>query len=388
MALLDNETLQSLLRQAWRPRTLPPDLRTQTMSMALDALRTAHNRKARDNARKLAAALYISLFALLLMIVLSLAGTARLTLPSHTHWLVLIALGIASITGCLLAVMFASRWCRIMGLPRTLQWLPITSIIGTIFIALNMLSTPVYNTASPHLEVMGSRAGSDVTASHVQSSLDIVSRALTRTMTVSESQAWLNAQLPHDVERAWFVTPQGLIALSSITTANEISRSVIDLISVAQTLPATLTSATLRDIALSGVYTPGISTQAAVFSDTPLVLLALVREAMRGLSPAEAGSYIMTQLVRHTDGTLAGIAALTIRQPSSTPPGIPLTLITLTYILAGFVAISMSWAAWVFMIERAKSRRTRRAYPGRWASLTALLLPVGLLIYLARRDSR
>jgi hypothetical protein len=377
-----DEAMTGLIRQAWPPRAPGAELRATTLAGALGQMRHARNRKARAHARRLAAALYVSVLALVLLVAVALAGITR-SLPSpNMRWLLLALLATVGTAGAIFATFFASRWCRAMGLPRELQWAPLAGMGGTLLIVAGILGTSPASFANAH-----SGATSDpITPAQLQTSLDIVSRALTRTMTVSESQEWLAARLPREVERAWFVTPAGLVALSSITTANEISHSVLDFITLGHSLPTTLTAAIASDRAGNAIvplHSLSSVTQAIVYSSTPYVLMSMVRQALQDLSTAQAGAQVATRIITAPDGTLAGIAALTPHQGQAF-----FMAYSLPVLAAGAVLICLSWAAWVFMVERARGRNNPRAriQPLGWAGLTALLLPVGLLMYLFARN--
>jgi hypothetical protein len=384
----DEETLAGLLKQVWRQRTPSAELRASAVHTALDAMRRGRGRKAIEHARRLAVMLYVSLLTLALMTVVSLASVVRATLSAPAQQLILIGLALVSIVGCVLAGVFASRWCRTMGLPRALRWIPLASAAGAFIVAAGLLNVPSDDLPTDAAATAGaSRAAGAATstaAPDLEASLDLVSRALTHTMTVSQSQAWLNAQLPANVERAWFVTPEGLVALSSITRVNEISRSVMDFIFIAQTLPATFTSAAdVHYHAELAPGAPGIAAQAIVYSGTPLMLQVIVREAMRDLS-THSGSQVIAHMISHTDGTLAGIVALSVRPSSQPARGAPVAPA-----LAGLCVISLAWASWVFMVERARhanGHANHHTHAGGWAAVTAVLLPVGLLIYLAMHN--
>jgi hypothetical protein len=187
----------------------------------------------------------------------------------------------------------------------------------------------------------------------LQTSLDLVSNALTHTMTVEESQAWLNTRMPPGIDRAWFVTPEGVVSLSSITTANEISRSVINFVAIAQTWPATRTGKTLSSM-VNGAALPGkeILTRAAVYSNTPLLLLVMVKQALMDLSPLP-GEQVATQVVHHPNGAFAGIAAVSWR---------PITVnavSTQTFLIAGLLLLLLPRIGWAVVSHSCARDRAR-----------------------------
>jgi hypothetical protein len=369
--------VSGLIAQAWRTRTPSLELRITTLQAATGALHNAHHQKARVQARRLAAALYGGLFCLALLALLVLSdGLSGATSPLE-RTAAIAGLAALSLGGCALAIRFGARWCREMGLSGVLRWVPLGSLAGAGLLVAGILSSPHLTDQALSYPVSDARAQAQA---RLHASLQLVSDALTDTMTVAQSQAWLNSRLPDDITRAWFVTPAGVIALSSITRANEISRSVLDFVTMGQLSQTLLAGLS----APAGVPGTTLVRPAMIYSNTPLVLLVLVREAIRMASLSDTGTQgarqtqIAAEAVHHGDGTLAGVAAVAEQSPA---PAAPVPALVLA--AAGMLVLSGSWAAWVFLVER--SRRALGNHPARWAGLTATLLPVGLLIYLTTR---
>ena len=375
-----NDVPSGIIRGLWPERTPSGELRTRTLLTATAALRHVQANRAKPKAQRLAVAVYVCGFVLVLLTMLGFSSTWHQALPPLTRWATVGALALCSIGACLLAIFFAARWCQMMRLPRELRWAPLISIIGVFAIIAGVVS---YSSVTPNIQDSVYQ-DQEVLPSGLQNSLGAVSSALTRTMTISQSQDWLNTNLPQNVERAWFVTPEGLVALSSITTVNEISRSVMDYIAITQTSAVQNTGLSHHDLAaLSSLRGHDTLTRAMVVSNTPVVLLVMVKQAMVNLSHAPHNAQIYAELIPSADGSLAGISAIAW-QPS-TPYGFAESALL---IAVGFALIGIAWATWVYFAEMGRLRATRhlRTHPWRWALFTALLVPVGLLAYLFNRS--
>lgn len=371
-----NDMPSEVIRALWPERTPSVELRTRTLLTATATLRHVQANKAKPKAQRLAVAVYVCGFVLVLLTMLGFSSTWHETLHGLTRWATIGALALCSIGACLLAVFFAARWCQVMRLPRELRWAPLISMLGVFAIIAGVVSqssvaADTRDLASPDQETLP--AG-------LQYSMNAVSSALTRTMTISQSQDWLNTNLPRNVERAWFVTPEGLVALSSITTVNEISRSVMDYIAITQTSAVQNTGLSHHDLAaLASLRGHDTLTRAMAVSTTPVVLLVMVKQALVNLSHTPQNAQIYTELIPSTDGSLAGISAIAWQPSAPYRFAEPALLIA-----TGFAIIGIAWASWVYFAERGRLRKVHhlRAHPWRWAIFTALLVPVGLLAYL------
>ena len=371
-----NDISPEVIRGLWPDRTPSVELRTRTLLTATAALHHMQANKAKPKAQRLAVAVYVCGFVLVLLTMLGFTSTWHQTLPPLMRWATMCALALCSIGACLLAVFFAARWCQVMRLPKGLRWAPLISMLGVFAIIAGVINQSSV-LASP--QDSGGQDQAPLSAG-LQNSMDVVSSALTRTMTISQSQDWLNTNLPHNVERAWFVTPEGLVALSSITTVNEISRSVMDYIAITQTSAMQSTGLSHRDLAaLASLRGHDTLTRAMVVSTTPVVLLVMVKQAMLNLSHAPHDTQIYTELIPSADGSLAGISAIAWQPSAPYRFAEPILLIA-----TGFAIIGIAWAIWVYFAERERFRNPHhlRVHPWRWALFTALLVPVGLLAYL------
>jgi hypothetical protein len=362
----DTTELSIAIRRAWPPQAPGAELRARALRAALESLRGSRRRRARALAVRLAVALYGCLGAL--------AGLSLAASNSHAVFQEpgMVLLAVAGFAAGVAASADAARWGAEAGLGR-MRWLPAAGVCAAF--ALLAAASLLQARAAPGY------AGVPTT----RDPLEAVSRAFTATLPAAEAQAWLNEQLPADVERAWFVTPDGLIALSSITTANEISRSVIDFMltpQLRQWMTLTQAAAISHPVGAPGAALAGASrlTVASVVSP-PLALLAVVKEALRAASIEPAPPTVSAEPVLDAGGRFAGVAAVS-RAPDS-----PRGMLTLAGIAAGLFALSASWAAWVYWIERRIPGRPR---PGAvksalWAALTALMPPIGVLVCLSNQ---
>ena len=379
-----NSLLAGAIRDLWPERAPSVELRTRTMFGAVEALRQQRGNKAKIPAQRLAVAVYVLGVLLISMTLVSFSSLFLPPIPPTVRWLIIGVLALGSIVSGALSVSLASSWLRTMRLPHSLRWAPLASLLGVLAITAGVVTRTSATSAIDAQHQAGMPAG-------LHTSMDLVSHALTRTMTISQSQVWLDSRLPANVERAWFVTPEGLIALSSITTANEISRSVMDYIAITaitQTAIAQYSGLTRNDVsadmpAIASLQGRETLTRAIVVSTTPVVLLVMVRQALVNLSHTPRDAQIYTQPVQHADGTLAGISAIAWQPTRLLVAGESIALIA-----AGFIIICLAWAVWVYLAEEARfrNRRSLRVQPLRWAILTALLLPIGLLTYLLSRS--
>jgi hypothetical protein len=146
-------------------------------------------------------------------------------------------------------------------------------------------------------------AGQSVTrdATAASAALDAVTRAITVSADLDTSQRWLANELTHDVDRAWFVRSDGLIALSSVTTSNELSRSVV----------AFLEGAAAGDLAAL----PAISRTA------PVIVDAVVARAL--LRVAGPNARVVTQPVHDRDGRWLGVAGAALKPHARGSPPWP-----------------------------------------------------------------
>ncbi len=375
-----NDLPSDMMHGLWPERTPSVELRTRTLLTATATLRHVQATKAKPKAQRLAVAVYVCGFVLVLMTLLGFGSIWHPALPLLARWATLGALALSSIGACLLAIFFAAKWCQVMRLPRELRWAPLISMLGVFVIIAGVLSQSSI-TSSTQDSVSQNQ---EVLPAGLRNSMDAVSSALTRTMTISQSQDWLNTNLPRNVERAWFVTPEGLVALSSITTVNEISRSVMDYIAITQTSAMQNTGLSHHDLsALASLRGRDTLTRAMAVSNTPVVLLVMVKQALVNLSHAPQDAQIYTELIPSTDGSLAGISAIAWQPSTPYQLAEPVLLIAI-----GFALIGIAWATWVYFAERGRLRTARhlRIHPWRWAIFTALLVPVGLLAYLFNRS--
>jgi hypothetical protein len=341
-------------------------------------MRQALGRAARYYARRIAVMVYIGGFGVLLLAAFGLYGA-----PMHEvlygRWVVVGVLASISMAASGLAVLFAARWSATLRLPRPLRWVPVASVLGMLLATVGVAIMLV----SPSSQSSNEVSLVD-TPAELQSSLNLVSGAYTRTMSAGESQAWLDQHLPRNIGRAWYVTPAGVIALSSITTVNEINRNVMDFIAITQTTSTPLANLTERDQSLiAALRSPATLTRAIGYSNTPVLLLIMVKQALLNLAPSPYDTQVAARVMQHDDGSFAGVAAVTRLTPSPT-----LFTPIVFAVLAGWLILCASWAIWVYLTEwtYTTARRTRNAQPMRWAMFTALVLPVGLLAYLYKRS--
>ena len=261
----------------------PDDLSSRSVNAALDALRRTHSKRAGLNARRLASALYTCAFALAALVMLVLANVMNRVPVVPLQWIVGLLVAAISIGGCVVASLYARRWCQTLSLPVALHWTPLASVAGVLLIMAGIYST----LSSQAIQQQSTTISAASMPADLQTSLDLVSRALTRTMGVDESQPGLMRGYPLASNAHGTVTPEGLIALSSITTADEISRSVIDFIAISQTWTTTPTARSTRGTTASRfLQNSDFPSRAIVYSNTPLLLLVMVKQALQDLSPA------------------------------------------------------------------------------------------------------
>jgi heme/copper-type cytochrome/quinol oxidase subunit 4 len=375
-----HDQLSDAVRGLWPERTPSYELRTRTLFGATAAMRHAQASRAKPKAQQLAITTYVCGFILILLTLLGFSSAWQTASSPLLRWVIFAALALCGVGACTSAILFAARWCQVMRLPREMRWVPLASLVGVLAIIVGVMDQ---SSAAARTQDVGAQDQAAL-PTELQNSMNLVSSALTRTMTISESQAWLNSRLPENVERAWFVTPEGLVALSSITTVNEISRSVMDYIAITQTYAAQNAGLSYRELsALASLQGHETLTRAMVMSNTPALLLVMVKQALLNASATPHDAHIYTELIPNPDGSLAGIIGVTWLPSAQGPISAPLLLITI-----GFVMIGLAWATWVYLVERERFRSSRssQVHPWRWALITGLIAPVGLLAYLFNRS--
>ena len=375
------------LRRTWPVVSPPPTVRSQALMLGLHALHGARHSRAKAAARRLCLWLYVCVATLTGAAFVALSGAFAESFTISQRAGAVCLLGLVALGSGVAALIQAARWSRETRGPAALPaalWAPGIGLAGAAIVVVAAVSMLLAPADRPRAML----AGAD------QSALDLVSMALTHTTTVSDAQTWLNAQLPDDIERAWFVTSEGLIALSSITRANEISRSVLDFVLAAQVQVPLTQAAAIGAVGIAGgLDSPeewadaglGLSsmyTTATVQNQAPLVLLALVKEALRIAAADAPDVRVAARPVATADGSLAGVSAVAVRAPA----GARLT-VQVGAMLLGSILLCSGWAVWVYALERKRrhATRDRLARPVRWAGLVALLLPMGIALYLNQR---